>query len=463
MPPEVAARARELLMRRFSVPPLTDYITEVSPHLPPPRHVAHLCRVLEQARIYKRKLCLSWPPRHAKTTTLLHGFGWWLRHQPADTCGYFTYSDRQGRSKSRIARRIAEQGGVELDVRSNDMSEWRTRNGGGLLAGGAGGGLTGQGISGLFVVDDPYKSRVEADSIHFRERVWDWFREVVLTRDEGASIVVVHTRWHPDDLIGRIASDPDFADFEQLNIPAIAEPDDIMGRTPGEALWPERFPIEDLRDKLAKLGEWSFAALYQGRPRPRGGQLFRGETLYGQFPDLQDSRIFIVCDPAATAKSVADYSAIVVAAAKLLPNGLPQFDILDMHRLQVEIPVLVEFLRETQQKWQAPVWVEAVGGFKAVPQMLRAVSKLKINELHPVGDKFTRAQPAAAAWNDGRIRLPAVAPWKAEFLPEIHAFTGVNDPHDDQVDVIAHLVNVVNESLKRTRRRVVQARGLPFG
>ena len=111
--------------------------------------------------------------------------------------------------------------------------------------------------------------------------------------------------------------------------------------------------------------------------------------------------------------------------------------------MQVEVPALARELRGLQLAWGCPVGVEAVGGFKAVPQMLRQIDRgLRVIELQPRGSKFTRAQTAVAAWNDGRIRVPLQAPWVAPFLREVQAFTGVGDEHDDQVDALAHVVQM---------------------
>ena len=114
------------------------------------------------------------------------------------THAYTTYGADLSYSKSRVARRYAIEDGVTLDQSSQSVKEWRTTGGGGLLATGAGGPLTGQGITGVGVVDDPYKNRQDAESALMRDRIDDWFRSVFYTRLEpGSSAIVIHTRWHP--------------------------------------------------------------------------------------------------------------------------------------------------------------------------------------------------------------------------------------------------------------------------
>ena len=227
---------------------LADFIARISPHHPPPRHVAGIIAKIEKAVYEPIRLCISMPPRHAKTHLIQHAIAWWLANvSSADTCAYSSYNHEQATSKSRVTRDLAEMAGVQLNPDMANLSEWRTMDGGGLLSGGAGSGLTGKGVSGLMVVDDPLKDRVEANSKLIRDQRWDWFKDVVMTRLEGASVIVIHTRWHPDDMIGRIAKE--MPEFEIVNLPAarrggrraragvrrgaLAEP--VFPRLPGEA------------------------------------------------------------------------------------------------------------------------------------------------------------------------------------------------------------------------------------
>lgn len=420
---------------------LRDFIVRMSPHHPPPRHLDPIIDEFERARVQRRRVLFSLPPRHAKTTVVINAFAWWLTKNPADTHGYFSYNAPQAFSKSVLVRALASRAGVELSDETNNKAEWRTVDGGGMLAGGVGGGLTGQGVSGLMVVDDPFKGPVDAYSQVYRDSVHEWFKTVPMTRLEGASVFVIHTRWHEDDLIGRLAKEEGWV---VINIPAIAEEDDPLGRQPGEALWPERFPIEDLLDTKRVIGEFNFASLYQGRPRPRGGSVF-GEPHYydPETTKIEQFRYVLAADPAASEKTSADYSAIVVL--KIVGTGDDSIAyVVKVYRKQVATTTFVQDLYAHQRQFgNTKINVEAVGGFKAIPQMLKALNKrLRVNEIIPVGDKFTRAQPAAAAWNTARILVPSDSPpWLGEFLDEISKFTGVKDAHDDQVDALAHAWN----------------------
>jgi hypothetical protein len=150
------------------------------------------------------RVLVSVPPRHAKTETLLHGFAWLLARHPQWAIGYGSYAAEIAYSKSRQARDYARAAGVELRDDSSAVHEWRTRDGGGMLATGRGGPLTGHGVQ-LLAIDDPFKNRQEADSPTLRAQCWGWYTSTARTRLEpGGSIIITHTRWHPDDLIGRL-------------------------------------------------------------------------------------------------------------------------------------------------------------------------------------------------------------------------------------------------------------------
>lgn len=436
---------------------LIEYVPRITPQWMEPWHLRPVAELFNRAQYEPVRACVSVPPRHGKTELLLHAIGWWLSRRPATVLAYVTYSGDLAKSKSNRALALAKQSGITLDPSTQRADEWRTPYDGGVLATGIGGPLTGHGAD-VLIIDDPTKNREEAESPTVRRKVWEWFTSTALTRMEpGSSAIVVHTRWHPDDLIGRLdRGDADGSTWEYVNLPAVDEQ--------GAALWPERWNEELLDIKRRDVGEYDWWSMFMGQPRPRGGKLFREATTYGRFPDLEGSSILISCDPAASTSTHSDHSAIAVGAGKLLPTGLLQVDLLDIIRLQVEVPVLAHYLAELQAKWQAPIVVESVGGFKAVPQMLRTINKgLRIIEVTPTADKFTRTLPAAAAWNDGRIRTPVEAAWLGDFLYELSLFTGISDPHDDQVDALAHLYSTFDALLRKQARKSGIAPGLPFG
>lgn len=429
---------------------LLGFIPLLSPKFSAPTHLRPIADLLTRVEHEAVRACVSVPPRHAKTETLLHAIAWILLRHPDWTIAYCGHTTEFAESKSRRARDLAKSAGVQIRSDAYRLGEWRTVQGGGLLAVGIGGPLTGHGAH-LIFIDDPHKNREEAESPLARQRTHEWFTSVATTRLEpGGSIIVVHTKWHADDLIGRLSQDKE-SHWNTINLPAI--------NADGEALWPERFSKETLQGIRKEVGEYDWASLYLGQPRPKGGQLFH-EPIFYTAPNLENARLVIACDPAATEKTTADYSAIVVLAARRQDAKTIMTDVVEVWRGQVEIPKLVQKLTLIQQKYNAPIVVEAVGGFKAVPQMLKQVNpNIRLLPLKLGGDKFTRALPAAAAWNEGLIRVPQQAPWLDDFLFEVTSFTGVKDKHDDQVDALAHAFSALSLSSLPRKRGVVAAPG----
>lgn len=366
---------------------------------------------------------VSMPPRHGKTSTILHSVAWLLTLDPSRTHAFATYAQELANSKSRTARRIARGAGVQFAGDAQTVREWRTSADGGLLATGVGGPLTGQGITGLGVVDDPMKNRQEAESALIRERVWEWFTDVFYTRLEpGASAIVVATRWHPDDLSGRLLADG----WEGINLPAI---DDH-----GEALWPERYGSDRLTEIREQVGEYTWASLYQGQPVPRGGAVFDGITTYDKLPEGA-YREAVGFDAAYTAKTHADYS--VALTGRLIGDTTY---LTGMIRQQAEAGQFLDQL--TARGIKRVTWFRS-GTEKGLEAFMRRAG-LQVDAITATGDKFARAQPAAAAWNAGRIAVPAQGsehhgPWVSALLDELLAFTGLGDKHDDTVDALAGL------------------------
>lgn len=433
---------------------LRDYICEIAPHEPPPPHLKHLIAAIERARHQRVKVLLSMPPGHAKTLTILRAIVWWLQATPADTCAYLSYSDMQAWGKSKVCRSIAEEAGVELDPEFGAAAEWRTQDGGGLLAAGVDGRLTGNRVTGLAVIDDPFKSMKDAQSGATREAVWSWYTSVVKTRLQDASIIVVHTRWHPDDLIGRLEAQ---GGWEVINLPALAENDngrpDILGRKAGEALWPEMYPANDLLETKRELGDFFFSAIYQGRPRTPGAKVFLPPARFDLKTFDPTGCVFAIgVDPAASKATTADWSVAVLMAMRRRAGKLPLFYLLKMIRRQVTVPTFTKELRIFQVKnGNATAFVESVAGFKAVPQMLVEIEgSLLVEEVTPRGDKFQRAQPLAAACND-EVEQRFLVPYETDdfdleaFLKELREFTGVDDPQDDQVDACSTAFNGLAE------------------
>jgi predicted phage terminase large subunit-like protein len=449
---------------------LLDWVPKMSPKFESPRHLRRLAEVLVRAEYEPMYCWISVPPRHSKTETLMHYVAWRLARDPACEIAYITYEANLSYIKSRKMRELAEKAGVRFKRGAKNVKEWETTEGGRLIATGIGGPITGKGCN-LLIIDDPIKNREEAESAVIREKTWDWLTSTAFSRIQPkGSALICHTRWHPDDMIGRIQKDPNFQNWLGIQIPAIAD----LGSGRRKALWPKQWPLEELDTKRKLVGEYDWSSLYMGEPRPKGGKLFNGATRY-DYPMIVEEdvkyKIVIGVDPAATAKTSADYSAAVVMAFSGKWNSLDfRADILEVYRAQVSIPELVARLNDLAIKWApAAIAVEAVGGFKAVPQTLRDINKrLNIIDAPATGDKFTRSLGLAACWNDGRVRIPSNVrdnPWIHDFLKEFETFTGVNDKHDDMVDAAAHCYNAAQKIIPDITNKIPVPikSNLPFG
>lgn len=437
------------------MPPLLDWIPQVSPRFESPRHLSRLCELVQQTLVRPVRVLVSVPPRHGKTETLNHGMAWLLSIDPRKRLAYVPYGADLARKQSRRIRSLCIETGVQLAHDNKSVTEWSTASGGGLRAASIDSGHTGHGYD-LVVIDDPFKNRAEAESALIRERVYDAWTSSIATRVEpGGSVFVVHTRWHEDDLIGRLLAAEE--GWEYVHIPAIDDD--------GQALWPARFDAEALRKIESTVGAYDWASLYQGQPRPKGGRLFGDVALFDAFPT---SAIYTIgVDFAYSSKKTADYNVAVVLAKHTTYEGaLPveRLDIVEMVRRQCPAPEFATTLRELQARYAGARCRAYIGGTeKGIVDFLRR-DGVHVEALPATADKFTRAQAYAAAWNRGAIRVQRGAPWASALVSEHAAFTGVNDAHDDTVDAAvaaydAHAyapsVAVASSSAGRTMRRGV--------
>jgi len=277
-------------------------------------------------------------------------------------------------------------------------------------------------------VDDAVKDRLEAESARKREVKWDWFQNVLMTRIEPkGSVFVCMTRWHADDLSGRLIK----MGWEYIRLPALNDA--------GEPLWPERWPKSALEQRRIDVGEYVWASLFQGVPRPRGGAVFGDPWGYAELPNpALPRRHGIGLDFAFTKKTSSDYSALVV-----MMSCEGYFYVLDVVRVQMRAPEFKEVIRAYRARYPTARlrWI-AAGTEVGVADFVRE-AKLPIELVTAREDKFVRALGYAAAWNSGRVLVPEDSTahrWVDEFLVEHAEFTGVNDAKDDQVDaaVAAH-------------------------
>lgn len=464
---------------------LYDFIARVYPHEPPPRHIRPIIDVIQTARMRPMRVCLDIGAGHSKTTTLMRGIAWWLCRSPADLCAYVSYSDDQARDKSRLAKEGMGLAGKYLSSEKGGVGHWLTPQGGGLVAVGSRGGLMGKRIPGLLVYDDPYKDAQEARSPAINGMVIERFKAAAFTRLQGGSIIVVHSRLDTGDLIGWILKN---LKWDHISIPSICDDpaNDLLGRKAGEAAWPERYPVEicsqpcghdgHLAEIKRTLGDHLFAGIYQGKPRAEGTRIFHEPARYRRNAGVdsdgrkvnseftwEGKRGVLAIDPAATARKTGDWS--VIAECAMANYGASTIMwVTDLIRIQCEIPELVARARRKQMQTRLMVSCEAVGGFKGVPQSLRQIDvrdhvsglpegKLRVKDYNPGSrDKFTRALPLSAAWNDGRVLIPMDVSWADDLIDRFQRFSGAAGGEDDEIDAIAQAWEVLYRAHKVERQ-----------
>lgn len=404
-----------------------------------------------------RKLIITFPPRHGKSELTSRRFPAWLvgrdpyRHVMLGTYNQ-PFAEDFGKDVRKIMRHPAYAQvfpHVQLAQGEAASDRLRTEQGGMLVFVGRGGSSTGRGAD-FLILDDPLKDRAEASSAATREELWKWFTDTMSTRlmsDTGA-IVLIQTRWHEDDLIGRLTdkNNPSYVDGEAeqwkiINIPAIAEEDDVLGRKPGEALWPSRFGIDYLRQQERLLRE-GFSALYQQRPTPMDGDFFRRDWLkpYGTRAQVPERlRIYAASDHAVSTKQSADLTCMIVAGV----DDQDEIWLLDCWWQRAPADVVADQMLALMRRWKPIFWWAESGHIsKAIGPFLQKRMREErvycaLVEQVPAADKQTRATSIQGRMAMGMVHMPAFAPWYAKAVQELLKF-----PHasrDDFVDALAHL------------------------
>lgn len=328
---------------------------------------------------------------------------------------------------------------------------------GGMYCVGVNGALTGV-PSDLMVIDDPHKNREEANSAVYRERVWNWWTSTARTRlAPGAPVVIILTPWHEDDIRGRLLNESGDK-WTLLNIPALSEGDgDPLGRPEGVWLETTRGTTpQQWEQTKEEVGERDFAALYQGRPTPAAGGLFKRKHFRyweatadpwtvripgrpGPDEDLRIAFRFLTVDLAASTRTSADWT---VAAAWAVA-GTGELLLLDLARAQVNPEDhWAEVVGPLSARWNAKIFVE--GSQYGTDLVYTAARKgALIEAVHPDRDKYSRAVPAATRMAQGMVLFPPAVHWLPGFEDEVLQFPMAT--HDDQVDVLSYAHRVVGE------------------
>lgn len=464
---EKAIQATKVLAERIAA--RNDFLSFVQATMPDYQagwHHRLMAEKLQQmATGTLRRLIISLPPRHGKSELASRRFpAWALGRNPNTKIIATSYGADLASSMNRDVQRIMDSSIYQQifpKVRLNE-SNVRTESGiplrnssifeivghsGAYRSAGVGGGITGLGGN-ILICDDPIKSRAEADSPVFRQKVWDWYTSTFYTRQEqDARILIIMTRWHTDDLAGMLiqkaAEDPSADQWEVVRLPAIAghdlEPYDH--RSPGEALWPEKYTIEKLNQMKASIDDYEWAALYDQSPRSSGGvewppEYFPNSIWFDEWPNVPMVLKVIGVDPSKGASaSSGDYSAIVKMGMDAQGNIWCEAI---MERLPAES--LIDLVIETQDQFRADAIAFETNQFQELLAVGVRQKALQAGFPVPVVSvinniaKTVRIRRLGPYLRQGQFRFKAKSKGTTIMIKQMQSFP--NDAHDDGPDAL---------------------------
>lgn len=422
----------------------------------------------DAARGISRRQIWALPPRYGKSILASQwGPAWYLEMFPHKRIILASYGHdlalHNARQCRNIIRGYSHRLSVQLQRDEAAADQWSTDQKGGMKAAGVGGALTGFGAD-LAVVDDPFKDWEEAQSGLQRDKVWDWYRAVLRTRlHKGGAIIVLATRWHLDDLSGRLleedrervkAGKPPIWDYVRL--PTVADGEakgepDALGREDGEVLCEDLFPIEEVMEQREELGSLIFTAMHQQDPTEPEGNIIKREWLRRfdappEYQDLQQWAISVDC--AFKDADTADY--VVVQCWCRGPDG---FYLMDQIRGHKDFGRTKEAIQQMWAKWPnvTKVLVEdAANGPAVISELVRTIPG--VVAFRPLGSKESRVHAITPLMETGHVWIPSrnLRPWADDYINELCAFP--NGVHDDQVDATSQYLLSLKEGPLGTRR-----------
>ena len=402
------------------------------------------------------RLIWSMPPQEGKSERTSRRFPLWLLAKNPDMrIAIVSYEMGVARRWGRAIRNdIIEHPELGLTVRQDTSAahEWQLDgHRGGVYSVGIGGALTGRPVD-LLLIDDPLKGRKEADSPTFRNACKDFYTDTARTRlAPGAPIVIIQTRWHDDDLSGWLLSGPSGHEWRYINVPAQAESDDDpLGRRPGEYLISARGRTPDDWEATKRdVGARTWAALYQGRPAPAEGGLFkRSHWRWYNAPRAarHDDGTWWVhgADEVIQSWDMAfkDTRASDFVVGQVWARFGADVYLLDQVRDRLDFPATAQAVKALSAKWpqaHAKLVEDKANGPAIIAQLRSTVPGLI--PITPKDSKYARASSVAPFVESGNVHLPdpALAPWIDEYVVEHISFP--NAAHDDQVDATSQALH----------------------
>lgn len=431
-----------------------EFVDKVYPKYKWYRHCVVLANVLQRVADGELKRAMVFmPPRHGKSqlTTKLFSAYYLYRH-PEQWVGVSSYAAELSYTFSRASRDAYRQNGGNLREDAQAVKNWETPEGGGLWASGVGGPITGKGFH-LGLIDDPLKNQEEAFSETIRKKQQEWYESTFYTRAEpDAAIVVIQTRWHELDLSGWLlsqeAQDEESECWHVVNLEAIKEETSTKipatctlepdWRQPGEALCPERYPLQRLRRICKRIGAFFWNALFQQRPAPLEGNHFN-RSWWRYYKVAPDDFELIIQSWDCTFKETKK-SDFVVGQVWGKRGG--QFYLLDQVRDRMDFPTTIAAIRALSAKYPnstAKLVEDKANGPAVISSLEREIPG--IIAIEPEGGKLVRAVAIAPFVEAGNVFLPdpSIASWVGDFVTEFSTFP--NGSNDDMVDSTSQAIN----------------------
>lgn len=411
----------------------------------------YLQRIADGERLF---LIVELPPQHGKSTFITETFpAYYLMKNPEKLAMVVSYSEdlykKFGR-KNREKFRTYSESLFDLKISSDtaSVSEWGIEGHlGQLYSTSILGGATGRGSS-LLIIDDPIKNRKEANSKTIRDSIYAEWRDTFYSRlSATGSVIIIMTRWHEDDLAGRLLKEGNLPWIE-IKIPAIAEEGDLLGREIGEALAPEIGKDEDwAKQTKAVSGSRGWASLYQQRPTVAGGDIFKRSYIQYYVPNIETKVRLSLGDDVVILPRLFDKQAQSwdctfkdtktsdFVSGQVWGKKRADYYLLDRHNERMGIVDTMKAIEVMTAKWPLAraKYIEDKANGSAVIEMLK--NKISgIVPVNPQGGKEVRAQAVAPYWEAGNVYLPHPLwkSWSDDLVDELVSFP--NGAHDDDVD-----------------------------
>lgn len=432
--------AAELLARRRARTSLLDFTRYTNPAYVAASHHERIAAKLEAVeRGEIDRLIITMPPRHGKSELASRRFpSWYLGRNPSQPIIAASYNSELAGDFGREVRNIVASPEyhaifpVTLAADSQAANRWHTSDGGQYVAAGVGTAITGRGAK-ILLIDDPFKDRQEADSEINRKRVWDWYTSTAYTRlMPGGAIIIINTRWHDDDLSGRLLEEQKNGgdQWDVLSLPAID--------SNGNALWPEWYPLERLEKIRSVLPARDWNSLYQQDPIPDNGDYFKSDW-FGEYDTLPDGLKFYGASDYATTDGGGDYTEHGVFGIDANGNVF----IADWWYGQKSSDVWIDAKCDLIVKHSPTCWFGEAGPIRRaiepfmVSRMTARSAFCRVEWLASVTDKESRARGFQGLASMGKVFFPKNAAWKGHVLAQLLRFPAAKN--DDAVDVCSLL------------------------